>query len=494
MKKILVGILVMVLAVALALPATLVSAAPDTVDFDGLTTGDSVIGLGNAGHVDLDIQSTSPDDLVIIEEHNSTYHVYSGNNLVNNDTYNAGLTGGKGFGDPDRNDAQLGWEATFNGKTVSSFSIDMLDYGDWFSQMANYDGVKTHTAALIAYDSFAVELGRSTLTFHSTGVGSTSRNSPEYGFLGDTGDVLEAAGGNTNPGLWTFDLTFSGIYRVEMWFDGTDSADPGVGWDNIVFELEELFPTSLTSNLCAGQNIEVGNIIVDNDGIDLTVTYEITDLDWIITETHLEVVEDTEDFPTTKKGNPIPGHFTWSDDHDPAVDTFTYTVPLADIGDGVDADNPVYIAAHAVVVKAEQEETAWGDGCGGQRFTERGNWATYFTYTVQYTVQEEPTLEGEWLLDVNNGAYMHDMFIVTQSSTGELSGTGGYQAGQTVYEQEWVLTGQVDGTTVTIIITYLAGPRHPYTTTLTGTIDSDWNSMDGTGTSGVSTWLATRVP
>ena len=30
-----------------------------------------------------------------------------------------------------------------------------------------------------------------------------------------------------------------------------------------------------------------------------------------------------------------------------------------------------------------QEETAWGDGCEGTRFVDRGNWATYFEYHVQ---------------------------------------------------------------------------------------------------------------
>jgi len=109
-------------------------------------------------------------------------------------------------------------------------------------------------------------------------------------------------------------------------------------------------PTPFITVLCAGQDIPIGDVIVENDGTNLYVTYEIKVEGWLLVETHLEVVEDVGDFPTTKKGNPKVGHFTWSNDHSPPVETFTYTIPLADIGDGVSADDTVYIAAHAEVV------------------------------------------------------------------------------------------------------------------------------------------------
>jgi hypothetical protein len=101
-------------------------------------------------------------------------------------------------------------------------------------------------------------------------------------------------------------------------------------------------------------------------------------------------------------------------------------------------------------------------------------------------------LTGTWLLDVNDGTYMHDMVIETQSCTGALTGTGGYPAGGSPYPggYDWTLTGQLTGDSVTMTITYTSG----YTTTLTGTVDLDWNTMSGTGTAGVITWVATRVP
>lgn len=130
-------------------------------------------------------------------------------------------------------------------------------------------------------------------------------------------------------------------------------------------------------------------------------------------------------------------------------------------------------------------ETAWGDG---GRFTEPGNWAMYFTYHVQ------GILTGTWLLDVNDGAYMHDMLIVTQSATGELTGYGGYPAGSGPpypYPYNWTLTGQITGNSVTMTLDY----QSPYQAIITGTVDSSWDSMSGgAGTGGVVNWEATRVP
>jgi hypothetical protein len=120
-------------------------------------------------------------------------------------------------------------------------------------------------------------------------------------------------------------------------------------------------------DLIAGQYIDVGDVIVSNDASTLYVTYEITEPDWVITETHLYVGKNLS--PTT-----APGQFPYDDDDATSVtDTeVTYEILLDDIDSysmelnkkgnptgkmvadgtpGVVPCNDTYIAAHAVVQK-----------------------------------------------------------------------------------------------------------------------------------------------
>ncbi len=140
----------------------------------------------------------------------------------------------------------------------------------------------------------------------------------------------------------TYDLTTTGTHTVYMssyaavsqyW---TDVADDFVD-ASLTFEVE-----FFSVPLCAGQHIDVGTVTVWDDGTDLYVEYETTD-GWLMTETHLAVENGEANIPQTKKGNPIPGHFTYSMEHDPPVPDYTYTITLP--------AGPLYIAAHAVVQK-----------------------------------------------------------------------------------------------------------------------------------------------
>jgi len=142
-----------------------------------------------------------------------------------------------------------------------------------------------------------------------------------------------------------------------------------------------------------------------------------------------------------------------------------------------------------------ESETAWGaqeekeeEEEGTIQFVDGKSWATYFNYTVQHP------LVGNWLLSVNSGAYLHDMFIVTVSPIGDISGKGGYPSSGPPYTPgyDWTLTGEISGgNAVTMTLAYTNG----YTAKITGTVASDWNSMSGgAGTGGVINWIATREP
>ncbi|GAB3018677.1 hypothetical protein GCM10025298_02340 [Natronobiforma cellulositropha] len=135
-------------------------------------------------------------------------------------------------------------------------------------------------------------------------------------------------------------------------------------------------------DLLAGQHIEAGSVCVVNDGEHLTVTYA-TDDGWEITETHLAVGASFDTFDaegwTNRPGNPRPGRFPHGDSYDGTEET-TYTVSLEDVG--VEPGDEVVIAAHAALERDDgtESESAWG---AGERFVQRGNWATHFGYEIQ---------------------------------------------------------------------------------------------------------------
>lgn len=104
--------------------------------------------------------------------------------------------------------------------------------------------------------------------------------------------------------------------------------------------------TIQTFDLLAGKNINIGSVNVWEDTDNLYVQYLITENDWEITETHLHIAANLGDIPKTAKGNPIPGQFAYSQNHDPAVDNYTYAISLADLGS---IGENLVIAAHAAV-------------------------------------------------------------------------------------------------------------------------------------------------
>lgn len=142
----------------------------------------------------------------------------------------------------------------------------------------------------------------------------------------------------------------------------------------------------VTVDLIAGQNTDAGDVHVWHDTEYFYVEYS-TDDGWMLSETHLafsvdetpsDGICDIGDIPQTKKGNPIPGQFPYSDSYDPLTDHAEYKVAFSDLGFSFGEE--ICIAAHAVVEKTVNgvttEQTGWGDGKG---FPGK-NWAMYFCY------------------------------------------------------------------------------------------------------------------
>jgi hypothetical protein len=231
--------------------------------------------------------------------------------------------------------------------------------------------------------NFATYLFRETFQVPATAInfsGTVGIAADNFGWLYLNGDpyILEpqdtVEGYNFRPGEQSIgaipppDVACDNVLaaRVE---NGSNVPDTDwIHWPmGVLFSLELDYDFPETT-LYAGKNIDVGTVSVFDDNTTLYIVYTVSE-PWQISETHLHVANILEDIPMTKKGKPIPGQFDYSMDHEPKVTTYTYQVPLAGLGD------PIYIAAHAVVTKDSQTETAWGDG---GEFPGR-DWATYLT-------------------------------------------------------------------------------------------------------------------
>ncbi|ANQ51119.2 hypothetical protein MY04_3775 [Flammeovirga sp. MY04] len=135
---------------------------------------------------------------------------------------------------------------------------------------------------------------------------------------------------------------------------------------------EECVYTTESFDIFAGQTILVGELLVTNDEENLYVTYSSTSDD-MFAETHLYVGA-LEDLPTNRKGTPVPGKFPYKTNHDPAVTSFTYTIPLADLPDCY------IIAAHAAMTS---DETAWSFGDEFEGTTRWGWTSNYCTQVCE---------------------------------------------------------------------------------------------------------------
>ncbi len=133
--------------------------------------------------------------------------------------------------------------------------------------------------------------------------------------------------------------------------------------------------------LYAGQHIPIGKVTVRNDSNYIYIRYQLDKEGWCITETHVHIALSLNGFPRVgKEGNPVPGQFSHKQSHD-CVTNYEYRIPLGTLTPGTE----VLIAAHAAVEQWGEDgfikgETAWGEGT---RFTKKGNWGTYYRYTIR---------------------------------------------------------------------------------------------------------------
>ncbi len=104
--------------------------------------------------------------------------------------------------------------------------------------------------------------------------------------------------------------------------------------------------------LFAGQTIDVGTVSVWNNADYLYVKYELNQgtigEGWCLTETHLAVVTDENDFPTNKAGNPKVGHFPYQCSYNGSEWVFQIKED-GDTGAGCDADSLTEACLTAII-------------------------------------------------------------------------------------------------------------------------------------------------
>jgi hypothetical protein len=143
---------------------------------------------------------------------------------------NEGVTAGGGFSDNQSQDAWIPHRYTFTfatGKTVTDFTLHMLDFGD-----LNPDEVTHHRVVMTALDGQGNTVGTDTLEYNSENK-IVPRHS-DYGDLWYSGDAVFAAHGE--PGDFTWDVSGAGIQQVVLEFP--EGFDPNIAFDKLGFTTE----------------------------------------------------------------------------------------------------------------------------------------------------------------------------------------------------------------------------------------------------------------
>ena len=171
--------------------------------------------------------------------------------------------------------------------------------------------------------------------------------------------------------------------------------------------------------LLAGQDQVAGTVNVTNDSENLYVEF-LPSEQWCIIETHVHVANSLDGFPLVGRWQtPAPGQFDFKTEHN-CEPPYEYTIALGDL----DVHEDFIIAAHAKLSDGEVTETAWA---AGTRFSDQGNWATYFTYSWTFMLNLDVAPEG----------------------TGSVAGQGRYPAGAQVPlsappEDDWQFVNWTD--------------------------------------------------
>ncbi len=189
------------------------------------------------------------------------------------------------------------------------------------------------------------------------------------------------------------------------------------------------------ADLVAGQHYTVGTVQAERNGDMVTVSYQITDPLWSITEIHLAVGE----VPVTRKGNPVVGNFAINEEYGSPVKSKTYSLEIP-------WDGPVLpVAAHAAVRKNLALEY-FNESLPDEQVdfvVSRSGEDSYFITTVTHGGTTE-SFSG-WCIDTDNTIYSNTPYSAKLVSTYELAGMGLVEYPENLDKVNWILNRDIVG-------------------------------------------------
>lgn len=204
------------------------SAVATVIDFSAFAAGDSVEGAGTVNSL-LTITSSVGNGVALFSGQSPAAYIAGPSNIPNGGISSTG--GFATFGGTIGNNQLQDFVFTFaSGVTADSFSVRVLDYGDF-----NTGNATQHTFGIKAFDGFNQLVA--TDSFFYTSDNSVNPTSGSAGNLSQTGDALLSSG--ASPGNILFTVVGSGIARVEMFYihDGTRpagaSSDMRIGFTDL---------------------------------------------------------------------------------------------------------------------------------------------------------------------------------------------------------------------------------------------------------------------
>lgn len=226
-----------------------------------------------------------------------------------------------------------------------------------------------------------------------------------------------------------------------------------------------------STDLIAGKQTTVGSVNISLD-VDNTTTpptdyvevqYQ-TDDNWYLAETHLEVVDDEDNFPTAGRNNPKVGQFSYGDTYGPGVQSDSFQVDVSDL------KAPYYVAAHAVVYHVdcgtEGESSFWATEIDAELGKTNGGDEIRDKYDDADAVLGEPAdehdLDGDAFLSLGFGGSAivgfespvynpdgdRDIFVYETTGSSSSSWNNYPEETATIYvkevgSDEWVEAGEV---------------------------------------------------